>query len=105
MLHLVFALCLSCIATICHGTSKLLMFFMEVNLNNNILGCNGQMDTIRLVGGENQGLVEICESNQWESVCDVLWTDMKAEIACRELNLPYTGARGTTQRVRRCQIL
>ena len=61
------------------------------------------MDTIQLMGGPtDQGLVEICFNNQWESVCDFLWTDMKAEIACRELNLTYRGARGTAHQVRKC---
>lgn len=52
------------------------------------------MDNIRLVGGENQGLVQICQNNQWESVCAREWTDMKAQIVCRELNLPHIGAQG-----------
>ena len=59
------------------------------------LGCNIQRDTIRLVGGlSDQGLVEICVDNQWESVCDTLWTDAHAESACQLLNLTYSGAQG-----------
>ena len=54
------------------------------------------MDTIRLVGGlTDRGLLEICFDNQWESVSDIVWTDMKAEIACQELNLSYTEAQGS----------
>ena len=46
---------------------------------------------IRLVGGTNQGRVEICYSNVWGTVCDDQWGVVDAQVACRQLGLISAG--------------
>ena len=44
---------------------------------------------IRLQGGnDTQGRVEICSNNIWGTVCDDMWDDTDARVACRQLGLP-----------------
>ena len=53
--------------------------------------CNNS--DIRLVGGsnDNEGRVEVCQFNQWGTVCDDSWGAPDAQVACRQLGLPFSG--------------
>ena len=51
----------------------------------------GQGD-IRLQGGTStQGRVEICNNNEWGTVCSDQWDTLDARVACRQLGLPFDG--------------
>lgn len=51
-----------------------------------------QNGTIRLSGGNiTAGKVELCLNNTWGAVCDDGWDRRNAEVACRQLRLPFSG--------------
>ena len=54
--------------------------------------------SIRLQGGSNtDGSVEVCHINIWGTVCsDSTWGLADAQVACRQLGLPTTGASAIT---------
>ena len=59
--------------------------------------CTGTTSTctqgaIRLQAGTaTQGRVEVCNNNVWGTVCDDLWGVPDAQVACRQLGLPFSG--------------
>ncbi len=47
---------------------------------------------IRLQGGTaTSGRVEICNNNEWGTVCDNSWDDVDAQVVCRQLNISFVG--------------
>ena len=47
---------------------------------------------IQLDGGSStEGWVEFCYDNEWKSVCDDYWTDIDANVACKQLSHPDFG--------------
>ena len=55
------------------------------------IGVSCEDGDIRLEDGVFHGRVEVCFNNDWRPVCDTLWDDTDARVACRQLGFPYTG--------------
>jgi len=56
--------------------------------------CTGECTDgdIRLQDGQNllEGRVELCNNNQWGTVCDNLWDSNDADVVCKQLGFSPT---------------
>lgn len=43
------------------------------------------------VEGRADGRVEICIGETWGTICDDMWSDIDAQVACRSLGYSYMG--------------
>lgn len=52
--------------------------------------CEGD---IRLLDGRvlNEGIVEVCLSGRWKTVCDNSWSDSEAKVVCKQLGYSHQG--------------
>ena len=60
-------------------------------INIDFVGATCTPGDIRLQGGSSRGRVEICHNNIWGLVCERLWSNTSAIVACRQLGMPNDG--------------
>ena len=51
-----------------------------------ITACDNEGE-VRLEGGQNEyeGHVEMCNNEEWKTVCDIGWCRQEAEVVCKQL--------------------
>ena len=59
-----------------------------------LISCTAPCATgLRLMGGNTvyEGRVEICQNNEWGTVCDNSWGQAEATVVCRQLGYSTQG--------------
>ena len=71
----------------------LLNFFIFVIYLASTAAANCTNGDVRLIGGNNitEGLVEICVSGTWGSICDDSWGAQEMSVVCKQLGLQTAG--------------
>lgn len=66
-------------------------FFSFVPRHSSAPFCND--GDLRLFGGQadNEGTLELCLNQAWGTVCDDLWDNNDAKVACRKLGFQAEG--------------
>ena len=56
-----------------------------------ITGCSD--GAVRVMGGANplEGRIEICQSNEYGTVCDDFWDELEAKVVCKQLGYTENG--------------
>ena len=54
-------------------------------------GDDGSYNNILDYLGDVRGLINVCEDQQWNYICDADWTMEDASVACRELGYAQPG--------------
>ncbi|XP_019857973.1 PREDICTED: deleted in malignant brain tumors 1 protein-like [Amphimedon queenslandica] len=79
-----------------HSTAKKHFLLVLLLVCLNFIHIKGQCSqgSLRLVNSisYHEGRLEICYANSWGTVCDDGWYNANAQVACRQLGYPITGA-------------